>query len=275
MIQKTWFITGVSKGLGKVLAEKVSGGNDFVIGTVRNEKDKSEFEKEPNRKAVIIDLEETAKIPDIIKEALAERSQIDVLVNSAGYGAFGMIEEFTEQEIRKQFEVNFIAVWKLCQSVLPEMRHRKEGVIVQISSRMGIEAGIGNGIYAAGKFALEAMSESLKAELEPFGIKILLVEPGAMRTDFFGRSVLYAEKEIEDYKIHLADIRKKTKAVHGEQKGDPSKVAGAIIQSVQAGVPEFRLPLTEGSITTLLNKSEALKNTAEVMKDLAVSVDVL
>src|SRR5699024_11481986 len=125
--------------------------------------------------------------------------RIDVLVKSAGYGAFVMIEEFEESEIIRQFNVNFIAVWKLCKTVLPHMREKGEGVIVQISSSLGVLAGAGNGIYASSKFALEGLSEALKKEFEPFGIKVLLIEPGALRTDFMGDSIDYARNEISNY----------------------------------------------------------------------------
>src|SRR5690606_32498043 len=153
-----------------------------------------------------------------------EYGQIDVLVNNAGYGAFGMIEEFDEQEIINQLNVNFIAVWKLCQSVLPHMRNKGYGTIVQISSRLGITAGVGNGLYASSKFALEGMSEALKQEVEPFGIKVLLAELGALRTDFFGASVRYAKNNLSPYRENWGDIRAHTKNRNGKQPGNPVKV---------------------------------------------------
>lgn len=206
MKQKVWLITGVSKGLGREIAKQVVATGDIVIGTVRNKEDKVAFENGVDAKAFIIDLAETKLIPTLINSIIKEHGQIDVLVNNAGFGAFGMIEEFDEEEVTNQFNVNVIAVWKLCQSVLPFMRDKGQGTIVQISSRVAITAGIGNGIYASSKFALEGMSEAMKQEVETFGIKVMLAELGALRTDFFGASVKYAKNSLPFYTEKLTDI---------------------------------------------------------------------
>lgn len=161
MKQKVWLITGVSKGLGREIAKQVIAEGDIVIGTVRNEEDKVAFEKGVDAKAFIIDLIETKHIPALISSIIKDHGRIDVLVNNAGFGAFGMIEEFDEEEVTNQFNVNVIAVWKLCQAVLPYMRDNGSGTIVQISSRAGITAGVGNGIYASSKFALVELQLNL------------------------------------------------------------------------------------------------------------------
>lgn len=273
MQKKVWLITGVSKGLGKELANQVNGAGDIVIGTVRNLEHKITFEESLGAKAFVIDLAETKQIPQLVSSVIKEYGQIDVLVNNAGYGAFGMIEEFDEQEIINQLNVNFIAVWKLCQSVLPHMRNKGYGTIVQISSRLGITAGVGNGLYASSKFALEGMSEALKQEVEPFGIKVLLAELGALRTDFFGASVRYAKNNLSPYRENWGDIRAHTKNRNGKQPGNPVKVAQAIIAAVNNGVPTFRLPLTAGTIETIKAKIAEFQTCIGLNEDVARSMD--
>lgn len=260
MEQKVWLITGVSKGLGRELAKQVLAADDMVIGTVRNPQDKAAFEHSLHGEAFITDLADTAEIPALIDTIIQSHGRIDVLVNNAGFGAFGLIEEFEAEEIIQQFQVNFMAVWKLCQSVLPHMRARAQGSIVQISSRAGIVAGVGNGIYASSKFALEGMSEALKLEVEPFGIKVMLAELGALRTDFFGSSVRYASSKLPVYNEKLPDIRTQTRQLHGQQSGDPIKVAQAILEAVNKGVPSFRLPLTAGTIQAMEAKVATLQD---------------
>jgi short-subunit dehydrogenase len=273
MKQKVWLITGVSKGLGREIAKQVAATNDIVLGTVRNMEDKEDFEGSFGTKAFIIDLSQTDQIKPLTDYIIKEYGHIDVLVNNAGYGTFGMIEEFEKNEIINHFNVNLIAVWKLCQSVLPSMRTKGTGTIVQISSRLGILAGVGNGIYAAGKFALEGMSEALKLEIEPFGVKVLLVEPGGMRTDFFGGSIAYAQNEIPAYAEKLGNIRANTKSLNGKQPGNPVKAAHAIIDAVNNGVPSFRLPLTSGAIATMKTKITELQCCVASMASTALSVD--
>jgi short-subunit dehydrogenase len=273
MKQKVWLITGVSKGLGREIAKQVAKTNDIVLGTVRNMEDKEAFEGSFGTKAFIIDLSQTDQITLLINSIIQEYRQIDILVNNAGYGTFGMIEEFEKNEIISHLNVNFIAVWKLCQSVLPSMRAKGTGTIVQISSRLGIQAGVGNGIYASGKFALEGMSEALKLEVEPLGIKVLLVEPGGMRTDFFGDSVVYAQNQIPAYAEKLGNIRTNTKSLNGKQPGNPVKAAKAIIVAVNNGVPSFRLPLTSGAIAAMKTKIAELQCCVANMANIAFSVD--
>lgn len=273
MEQKVWLITGVSKGLGREIAKQAVGTGDIVIGTVRNAEDRESFENGIGTKAFIIDLANAEQIPALIEAIIKQYGKIDVLVNNAGFGAFGMIEEFEEDEIINHFNVNFIAVWKLCQTVLPYMRDKGQGTIVQISSRLGIMAGVGNGMYASGKFAIEGMSEALRQEVEPFGIKVLLVEPGSLRTDFFGASVRYAKNELPVYTEKLGDIRANTKNLDGKQSGNPVKVAQAIVEAVNNGIPVFRLPLTSGTIETMKAKIAELQNCIALMENTAKSIE--
>ncbi|KIO77093.1 hypothetical protein TH53_11195, partial [Pedobacter lusitanus] len=254
--QKVWLVTGVSGGLGKELAKKIHESGDIIIGTVRNEEDKKRFELDfPERsKAVFLDLADTAAMSAVVAESLKAFGKIDVLVNNAGYGLFGFVEEATEAELRHQIDISFIGVWKLIKEVLPSMRKRGKGHIIQISSRVGIAAGTGGGLYAAGKFALEGMSEALAQEVAPFGIKVTLAEPGPLRTDFFGRSVVFTAEEIPEYKSAVADIRERSRKVNGTQGGDPAKVAAVIVEISKLENPPLRLPFTQATIDSLEQK---------------------
>jgi len=255
MEKKVWLISGVSKGLGKHMAELLLAQGDIVVGTVRSKEDQQLFKDELGGDAYIIDLKNLDEIAGLIKYVIQTYGKLDVLVNNAGYGAFGMVEEFSIKEVREQMEVNFFAVLALSQAVLPHFRMRKSGTIVQLSSRLGISSGIGKGIYSAGKFAIEGLSEALRAEVKPFGIRVLLMEPGAMRTDFFGKSIAYAQTIIKPYQEEFGDFRTNTNAIHGNQPGDPNKVAKEIIKAVNNNQQDlFRLPFTTGSLETIADK---------------------
>ncbi|ASK29280.1 short-chain dehydrogenase/reductase [Chryseobacterium sp. T16E-39] len=273
--QKVWLVTGVSGGLGKALANAIHHSGDIIIGSVRKEEDKIAFEQAfPDRsKVFMLDVSDSTRVEAMVKQVINEYGRIDVLVNNAGYGLFGLVEEVDEIELRKQLDVNLVAVWKMTQTVLPYMRKQKAGHIIQISSRVGILAGTGNGAYTATKFAIEGMSESLAAEVAPFGIKVTLTEPGPLRTDFFGRSVLFSEKEVEDYKEPLGDLREKYKSVNGNQPGDPSKVAEAIVQIAALENPPFRLPLTASTIDAIQQKINEYQKVITDWKELALSIE--
>lgn len=273
--QKVWLVTGVSGGLGKELATAIYQSGDIIIGSVRKEEDRIAFEQAfPERsKVFILDVSDSEGIESMIDQVVKDYGRIDILVNNAGYGLFGLIEEVDEAELRKQLDINLVAVWKMIQTVLPHMRKQKSGHIIQISSRLGILGGTGNGAYTATKFAIEGMSEALAYEVASFGIKVTLAEPGPLRTDFFGRSVVFSEKEIKDYKGPLGDLREKYKAVDGIQVGDPAKVAEVIVQIAGLKNPPFRLPFTSSTIDALQQKINEYQKVINNWKEIALSIE--
>lgn len=199
-VQRIWLITGVSGGLGKSLALEAAKQNNFVIGTVRKQEDALDFEKRKgsNGKAIFIDLLEQEMIVEEVDYVLKQYKRVDVLVNNAGYGLIGFLEEANSEEIRKQMEVNFFAPIQLTQLFLPHMRANRRGHIIQISSRLGIAVTSGFSFYAASKFALEGATEALASELSPFQIKVTIVEPGPLRTDFVGRSAVLCKRKLKN-----------------------------------------------------------------------------
>ncbi len=272
MNKRNWFITGVSSGLGKAMAEAVIDTGDFVIGTFRRENQSKAFnaEYEGRAKGVVLDITNLKRIDEVVRDVLSEVGSIDVLVNNAGIGFARAIEEASIEEVRSIFESNFFGTLKLTQAVLPEMRAKKHGTIVQISSHAGVKAFAGFGIYNASKFALEGFSESLAQEVEPLGIKVFIIEPGPFRTNFAGRSLNEAEKVIDDYDLTAGAFRKKLLAVHNKQEGDSIKAAQLILAHVNSANPTLRLPLGTIPIKTIGMKIESLQSDLEANKDVAM-----
>lgn len=268
---KYWFITGISSGLGKSLAQSVIEKGDFVIGTFRNQSQVEEFNKQYKDKAfaVLLDVTNEEHIETCISKVISEFGRIDVLVNNAGIGFVGAIEETSVQEVKEVFDANFFGTLKVTQAVLPFMRKEKNGNIIQISSHGGIKAFAGFGIYNASKFAVEGFSEALAQEVAPLGIKVSLVEPGPFRTEFAGKGLGEAENIIDDYNETAGLFRTKLKSVDGIQEGDPIKAAEAIINLVYSEKPSLRLPLGKIALMTIGMKLDSVKSDLEINRVIA------
>jgi NAD(P)-dependent dehydrogenase (short-subunit alcohol dehydrogenase family) len=261
---KTWLITGVSSGFGRELAKAALARGDKVAGTLRSEAQLAEFRAlAPGRAhAFRLDVTDLAAIPRVVKEVTETLTQIDVLVNNAGYGQLGLIEELNESEIRRQFETNFFGLLELTRAVLPGMRTRGSGHIVNISSVAGSMGIPSFGIYCASKFAVEGLSESLAGEVAPFGIKVTIVEPGGFRTEFSGTSPGRAKHVMSEYaKTPAGQVRDTFAQYHGQEPGDPAKAALAILRVVDATRPPLRLVLGLDALTMLRRR------TASIVKD--------
>lgn len=272
MNKRIWFITGISSGLGKAMAETLINADEFVIGTFRKEKQVDAFNAlhQDKAKGVLLDITDIERIDDVIRGVISQYGQIDVLINNAGVGFSGAVEEASIEEIRQVFEANFFGTLKLTQAVLPFMRSKRKGHIVQISSHAGVKAFAGFGIYNASKFALEGFSEALAQELKPLGVKVTLVEPGPFRTNFAGQSLMRSQQQIEDYKETAGSFRTKLDGVHNKQEGDPVKAAEIIVQHVNSESQSLRLPLGTIPIKTIGMKIESLKSDLETNKEQAL-----
>jgi short-subunit dehydrogenase len=271
MKNKIWFITGISSGLGKALAQSVMDKGDFVIGTLRSQNQVDLFNQEYSKNgfSVLLDITNENEIENVVKEIVSKYGRIDVLVNNAGVGFAGAVEETSMDETRNVFEANFFGTLKLTQSVLPFMRKEKSGHIIQISSHGGIKAFAGFGIYNASKFALEGFSEALAQEVSPLGIKVTIVEPGPFRTNFAGNGLGLAEKVIDDYSETAGAFRTKLKGVDGKQEGSPTKAASAIIDAVYTETPTLRLPLGKTALMTIGMKLDSVKSDLERNREIA------
>ena len=271
MKKKIWFITGISAGLGKALSLAVMEKGHFVTGTFRREDQVRQFNEEYEGKgfSYLLDVTNENQVKDTVSEIVSKYGRIDVLVNNAGFGFAGAIEETSTEEVRQVFEVNFFAALHLTQQVLPILRKQRSGHIVQISSHGGIKAFAGFGIYNAGKFALEGFSEALAQEVEPLGIKVSIIEPGPFRTSFAGSGLGLAKKVLDDYSETAGIFRAKLQGVNGRQEGDPEKAAIAIINHVNSENPTLRLPLGKTALITIGMKINSLKADLEANREVA------
>jgi len=274
MERKIWFITGISSGLGQALAQSVMEAGDIVIGTFRDEAQVVAFNRANpgNGYSVVLDITDEAQIQRAVEEIVSKYERIDVLVNNAGVGFVGAIEEASTEEVRAVMEANFFGALHLTQAVLPHMRTKGKGHIVQISSHGGIKAFAGFGIYNASKFALEGFSEALAQEVAPLGIRVSLVEPGPFRTSFAGSRLGTAKREIADYAKTAGAFRTKLKGVDGKQEGDPKKAAAAITVLVNSESPSLRLPLGKTALMTIGMKLDSVRADLENHRETAENV---
>ena len=244
--RRVWFVTGGSRGLGRALAEEVLRHGDRLVVTAREAAAVEDLERaEPERaRAVPLDVTDREGVTAAIAEVTRTFGRLDVVVNNAGYGQFGALEELSEEELRAQFEVNVFGLLHVTRAALPVFRRRRSGHVVQLSSLAGVAGQVGGGAYAGSKFAVEGLSQSLAEEVRPFGVHVTIVEPGPFRTDFAGDSARVAAP-IEDYETAIGSVPDVLRQLDGNQPGDPARAATAIIRAVEADPPPLRLALGE------------------------------
>lgn len=258
MTQKVWFITGCSTGFGRALAQVATAKGDKVAGTLRKKEQFEAFEalSPGNIKAILMDVTNPDQVKAGVQEVLDTFGRIDVLVNNAGYGSMGPIEEVSDAEVRRQFDVNVFGALDVTRQVLPHMRKQRSGHIINITSIAGIQGFPGVGIYNGSKFALEGIGEALAAEVKHLGIKVTNVEPGPFRTEWAGSSATFTKPAIEDYaegagvNIHAIESRS------GKQVGDPVKGAVAMYQLTTLDEPPVHLPLGGPAYNRVRSKTE-------------------
>jgi NAD(P)-dependent dehydrogenase (short-subunit alcohol dehydrogenase family) len=235
----TWLITGCSTGLGRALAEAVIEAGHNAVVTARDVAKVADLaDTAPDRVLpAALDVTKPDQVSSVVQQAQERFGGIDVLVNNAGYGYRAAVEEGDDTEIRILFETHFFGAVAMIKAVLPGMRARHSGAIVNISSIGAQVTPVGSGYYAAAKAALEGMSGALRGELAPLGISVTVVEPGAFRTDFAGRSLVQSAAVIDDYAGTAGQRRKENDTMHGNQAGDPAKAGAAIITAVESSEP--------------------------------------
>jgi NAD(P)-dependent dehydrogenase (short-subunit alcohol dehydrogenase family) len=275
MNSKTILITGISSGLGLALAEVALASGHRVVGTVRNEEARKRFDNQiPGRAfARILDVTDDEKVPAVVTEIENNIGAIDVLVNNAGYGLESPIEEAPLEEIRRQFAVNVFGAIAMVQAVLPFMRKRRQGHIINITSMGGLVTFPGVGIYNGSKFALEGVSEALGKELKRLGIAVTAVEPGMFRTDWAGRSMTRVPRRISDYDEIFDPIRAARAARSGNQPGDPIKAAHAILQLIAAPNPPAHLLLGPDALKFVTEKLRELDAEINEWKEVTLSTN--
>lgn len=261
-MKNVWFITGCSTGFGRALALELLAAGYPTVVTARNTKDIQDIvELYPNLAlSVSLDVTDVDQINAAVKIAIEKFGRIDVLVNNAGIGYFGAIEESEEKEVRTMFEINVFGLAKMTQAVLPHMRKCKKGHILNIASIGGLRSFPGVGFYNATKYAVDGLSESLVKEVAPLGIKVTIIAPSGFRTDWAGRSAKNTQVKIEDYETtawkNMGDIR----GYSGNQPGDPVRAAKAMIQVTETENPPMRLLLGAAALKGARIKLDELKN---------------
>ncbi len=240
---KVWLITGASRGLGRDLARAALDRGEVVVGTSRD--GRGELDPGPGQFRMIpLDVTQPDQAEGAVREAHRLHGRIDVLVNNAGSGLLGALEESTDAEAAEVFAVNFFGPLRLIRAALPLMRAQRGGHVVNLSSIAGLAPGAGSSLYAAAKFALEGMSQSLAQEVGPLGIRVTVVEPGAFRTDFLsGKSIRLSPARIEDYDATSGRTIRYLESIDGKQLGDPALGALAIIEAVESADPPLNLIL--------------------------------
>jgi NAD(P)-dependent dehydrogenase (short-subunit alcohol dehydrogenase family) len=251
---RTWLITGATSGFGRTIAEAALERGDSVVATSRNVDGLEDLAGHERVLVTRLNVTDTAEREAAVAAAIERFGRIDVLVNNAGRTQVGAVEETTDDELRSLFDLHFFAPAALSRLVLPTMRAQGSGAIVQMSSVGGQTTAPGFGAYCATKFALEGLSETLRAEVEPFGIHVLIVEPGAFRTGLFRPGAAYFSDEMPEYAETAGPTRAYVRDGHREQPGDPVKAAAAIITALDADEPPLRLVLGEDAIGNIRSR---------------------
>jgi NAD(P)-dependent dehydrogenase (short-subunit alcohol dehydrogenase family) len=269
-----WFITGCSSGFGREFVRAALAHGFCVVATARDPKKLGDLiaGREDKAKVLALDVTNADQIKRAVSEAERTFGRIDVLVNNAGYGYLAAVEEGEEKDIRAIFDTNFFGVVAMIQAVLPGMRARRHGYIINIASVGGVIGHAGSGYYAATKFAVEGLSEALAQEVEPLGIHVLIVEPGPFRTNF-GRSVKQSPNIIADYENSAGKHRRETIEHSGKQPGDPARAAEAVIKALQSPTPPRHLVLGHAGLDNVEKQLRSLLEETDLWKATSLGTD--
>ncbi|MFB7447035.1 oxidoreductase [Streptomyces sp. NPDC056194] len=252
-MSKVWLITGANSGFGRAFAEAAIAAGDVVVAAARRTESLDDLvAAHPDQvDPVALDVTDTAAVDRVVTALVERHGRVDVLVNNAGRTHVGSVEETSDEDLRSLFDVHVFGPAALTRAVLPHMRARRSGAIVQLSSVGGQMSMAGFGAYSATKFALEGMSEALAAEVGPLGIKVLIVEPGAFRTSLFGSGKSLSEDTIADYADTVGATRAYVETGAGTQAGDPAKAAAAVLTALNADETPLRLALGDDSVDAI------------------------
>ncbi len=273
-LSKIFLITGVSSGFGRALAQEALAAGHTVVGTVRGAEAKRDFESlSEAAHGRILDVTHFDRIDDVVSEIETSVGPIDVLVNNAGYGHEGVLEESPLSEMRRQFDVNVFGAVAMMKAVLPFMRARRRGHVLNITSMGGHVTMPGITYYCGSKFALEGISESLGKEVKPLGIAVTAVAPGSFRTDWAGRSMTRTPRSIPDYDVIFDPIRLAREEKSGKQLGDPVKAARAMLAAIEADDSPAHLLLGSDALMLVRAKLAALEDEFQAWEATTVSTD--
>lgn len=275
MTQKVWLITGAARGFGALVAERALAKGDIVVATARDPRKVTERLGEHDNLLVLpLDVTNEDQARAAADQAVERFSRIDVLLNNAGYGLLGAVEEASAEEIEALYQTNVFGLLKVTRAVLPHMRAARSGHVINISSIGGIVAFPGWGVYGSTKFAVEGLSEGLSIELAPLGIKVTVIEPGFFRTDFLdGSSLITSANEIADYHETSGAMRETVVGANHNQPGNPDRLAEIIVDVAAMPQPPVRLPLGSDTVTRTERRAREADAILEQWRELSVSTD--
>jgi NAD(P)-dependent dehydrogenase (short-subunit alcohol dehydrogenase family) len=275
--QKVWFITGASRGFGLAIAKAALAEGDKVVATVRSKPDQLELKlaHHPNLLVVVLDITNEEQVKNGVKQAVAKFGELDVLVNNAGYGLLAATEEATDAEVRKQYDTNVFGLLNVTRAILPHMREQKSGRIINVSSLFGYGASVvGFGLYASTKFAVEGITEGLALEVNPLGIHVTAVAPGLFSTDFLaGDSYATSKNVLDAYAASVGQMRAMAGQLHGNQPGDPEKLARVIIKLANTENPPVHLPVGKDAVAAFRNKMAKAEKEVTAWEEVSSSTD--
>ncbi|MFM0336192.1 oxidoreductase [Paraburkholderia fungorum] len=273
--RRVWFITGASRGIGALIAEAALADGNAVVAAGRNVG--AIIERLGNSPALLpveLDVTDEAQARAAVETAVEKFGRIDVLINNAGFGLLGAVEESADKDVRRMYDTNVFGLLNVTRAVLPVMRANRSGHVINISSIGGYRAGAGFGVYSSTKFAVEGITEALQVELKPLGIHATVVEPGYFRTDFLdGSSLIVAPDVIDDYDETSGAVRRVAAQMNHNQPGDPKKLAAAMVTLVDAPTPPLRLPLGTDTLAAIAAKNTYVTEETEAWRKLAASTD--
>jgi NAD(P)-dependent dehydrogenase (short-subunit alcohol dehydrogenase family) len=272
---RVWFITGASRGFGALITEQALAGGDAVIATARDPNSIiARLGDHERLLPVKLDVTSEEQAHAAVAQGLKRFGRIDVLVNNAGFGLLGGVEDSSAGEIERLYATNVFGLLAVTRAVLPQMRRQRAGHVINISSIGGYGSYAGWGVYCSTKFAVEGLSEALALELAPLGIKVTVVEPGFFRTDFLDdQSLLKTTTQIADYAGTVGAMRNAMAGANHAQPGDPAKLAIAMMELVNAPTPPLRLPLGSDTVAKIAEKNAFVAQETAQWRDLAVSTD--
>lgn len=274
--RKTWFITGANRGLGEAMARAALAAGHNVAATARQPGELAGRFEDPDARLEILELDvaDQAQIDAAVAAALDRFGRIDVLVNNAGYGTLGWFENFSDEAVRRQFEVNVFGAFAVTRAVLPQMRAQRSGHVMSISSIAGLRSSPGGSVYCASKFALEGWMEGLAGEIAPLGIHATIIEPGYFRTDFFDESsAAYDQLDIADYADASREGREFRKGMNHQQVGDPARLGQLVLGLSEMEEPPIRIAAGSDASQWAEEKGHLIVAEAIRWRDLSASTD--
>ncbi|RYX90053.1 MAG: SDR family NAD(P)-dependent oxidoreductase [Comamonadaceae bacterium] len=273
--KRVWLVTGAARGIGARITKAALARGDAVVATSRDAASlQQRFPASAALLPLALDVTSEAQAAQAVEAAIARFGRIDVLVNNAGFGLLGAVEEATADEVRKLYDTNVFGLLNVTRAVLPSMRARRSGHVMNISSLGGYQSGPGFGVYCSTKFAVEGLSEALHSELAPLGIQVTIVEPGYFRTDFLdSTSLSVSPRLLDDYAGTAGQVRVAATRISHNQPGDPERLAQAVMALADAENPPLRLPLGTDTLKVIADKHAFVEGEVAAWRELAASTD--